>query len=45
MEVVYVRWLDARGISGPVSLAASKRKHPILMESAQEDGRSGYGGG
>ena len=33
MEVVYVRWLDARGIQGPVSLAAGKRQHPIMMHS------------
>ena len=33
MEVVYVRWLDTRAIQGPVSLAAAKRQHPIMMHS------------
>ena len=34
MELVYVRWLDARGLGGPLSLAAAKRERSLMMHSA-----------
>ena len=34
MEVVYVRWLDARGLGGSVSLAVAKSQHPLVMHTA-----------
>lgn len=34
MEVVYVRWLDASGNSGQMSLAGGKRQHPLIMHTA-----------
>ena len=34
MEVVYVRWLDASGIGGPVSLATARNDHLVEMNTA-----------